>query len=183
MSCPVLKTLVNEGWLEPDPQGWVSEVQLYSSLRRLGLDRITSRGLVEAAEAVGGGRPRQVNLTAVFRSRLKHNADFYRQQRLDQLLGGKDMVTAEDLGDAARERLREDPGLHGRLQGGAELIGLLTVFGRRIDDRLVLTREDLERLYLEHRFPRDWSPRPWRKMSMPFEAARYALRQLFHISL
>lgn len=177
MSCPVLKTLVNEGWLQPDDQGWVSEVQLYSSLRRLGLDRMTSRALLEVAEAVGGGRPRQVNLNSVFRSRLQHNADFYRQQRLDQLLGDRDVLTAEDLGEAARQRLREDPGLHGRLQGGAELIGLLTVFGRRVDGRLVLTRDDLQRLYVENRFPRDWSPRPWRKMSVPFEAARFALSQ------
>lgn len=181
--CPILRTLLNEGWIHCDEEGRVRLTELQEAMERLGLDTLTSGSLTHAAK-VGG--PAEGATFSVFKLRdgpLMHNADSGAERNgydftwLDEMLkhsseGG--WLTLEDLARYQRERLKEDPGFHGAVQGGAELAAMVHLFGKKDPHgELAMEREDLIRLYRDNLFPKGWSPPQDGKWKLPFTMGKF----------
>jgi hypothetical protein len=74
---------------------------------------------------------------------------------------GKDgRMYAEHFAAAASHAAQQDPGIKGTLTQTVELTTVLEVFGR-VDEsnRRYLTNEDVQGLWIDGRFPKDWHPR------------------------
>lgn len=207
--CPVLRTLLNEGWIHCDDEGRVRLSELHEAMERLGLDPFTSQGLTAAAKAGAPAGPEtscpalegepctashlpSAEFFSVYRLRegpLMHNADTraerdgYDHRWLDEMLshsseGG--WLTLEDLARYHARRLEEDPGLHGQVQGAAEIAAMVHVFGKKDPHgELAMEREDLIRLYRDNRFPKGWTPPVDRKWKLPFTLAKFYGTQWF----
>lgn len=202
--CPILRTLLNEGWIHSDEEGRVRLDELHEALDRLGLDPLSTMGLVAVARL--GGRPDGIgcphadalsrpapgetfSLYCLREGPLMHNADTaalragYDPARLEELLANSSeggWLTLDDLARSHGKRVREEPGLHGSLQGGSELAAMFHVFGKpNARGEQVLEREDLIRLYRDNRFPKGWSPPKDRAWQLPLTMARFFGSQWF----
>lgn len=173
--CPVLRTLVNEGYLSVDQNGMVSIWQLRSALKKIGVGFLPRQALALAAktaEATGflsGLAASEFNIYHLAGGSLDHTGDTqilrggYQQARMDRLKGYSSdgvTITLSDMARAQKDQVRDEPGEKGHRVGGFELTALLTLFGHEnADGELYLTLDELVTLYRDNKFPADWDRR------------------------
>lgn len=173
--CPTLRTLVNEGLLTPDKDGFVKVEQLRSALKSIGVRGAVLEGLAfgarnnEAGSFLKALRTNEISLYKLQGSDLNHKADTqilrggFDQARLDRLLSfssdGKN-ITIQDLARAQKGQFEEEPpGGRGAVLGVAELAALLLVFGKENDDGVkALRKEDVVSLYRDAKLPEGFKP-------------------------
>lgn len=187
--CPVLKTLVNEGYLTPDAEGKVSIWQLRGALKKIGVGFLPRQALALAAktaEATGflsGLAASELNLYHLQGGSLDHTGDTqilragYQEDRMQRLLGYSSdgtTVTLSDLARAQKDQIRDEPGEKGRIVGGFELTALVTLFGHEnADGELYLTKDELVTLYRDNEFPKDWQRRGVGAWKLGMEAREF----------
>jgi hypothetical protein len=167
--CPALLSLYNNGFLNPDVNGNVSTANLDTALASVGVSTSVRQFLVKSADGTDKA-PESFNLFELRGSNLDHKASTgisdqgvdSKKQLVDAVLKFSEngRMYAAHFAVAANKSQLQDPDFKGTLTQTVEFTALLEVFGR-IDDNKnrYLTVDDVEGLWIDGRFPKDWKPR------------------------
>lgn len=166
--CPALLSFYNHGLLNPDKDGNVKTAELDKVLASVGLSTEARKVLVQGADKTDEVSD-SFNLFALRDSKLDHSGstgirdpEVNPKQLYDGLLQfSKDgRMYAEQFAAAANHAQKQDPGFKGTMIQTVEFTALLEVFGR-VDEsnKRYVTTEDIEGLWIDGKFPKDWQPR------------------------
>jgi hypothetical protein len=174
--CPNLRALVNEGWLTPDAQGNVDLKQLDDALKRLGVEALPRKVLVDGGEQatrdivagmLGAAAVGKFNVYRLNGTALDHAGDTgtlregFHKERLKWMCSFADdhgrigMAEIAAVQKAARQR--EPTGLRDKLLGIVELTALVKVYGTPdARGQRSISVDGLRSLYEHARFPDEW---------------------------
>lgn len=190
--CPFQRAAYNEGVLKADVDGNVTNLpEVLKKFAGAG-SAITAVAHHAAKKLTAGGdlaafKADSYNLQDLEGSSLDHAADTgilrggFHQERLDEALSFSsdgERLTLADLHAFQEANLKKEPGLHGKLFGGAEFALLVKTFGR-VDAHgtCFIRNKDFERLYKEAKWPEDWEPP--KPASLGFLSTGLAVREYF----
>ena len=167
--CPFLAAAYNSGDLVCAEDGTLSIDALEAALTKAGLGEGLIKKVARGAGEKTEGPDDELNLFALRDSAVDHTGNTgIRDPEVDadmvpRLLafgeGGR--LYLRHLAAAANHFRHTDPGLEGTAVQTLEMTALLTVFGREDEhgDRY-LTDDDVHTLWIDARYPDDWTPRP-----------------------
>jgi hypothetical protein len=168
--CPFLLSAYNNGDLVPEADGTLHKDAIEEALARVGLGKEIRSALASLVVAKDGDPgDATLNLFKLRDSGLDHTGSTgIRDPKVDasklpELLAfaESDRMYHENFAAAARHFGQVDPGAKGALVETIELTALVEVFGREDENgRRYLTTDDVQRIWLEGRYPDGWTPRP-----------------------
>ena len=168
--CPALLSLYNNGDLKPESDGTVNMEDLDKSLGTLGLGPSVRGALVKVADGTDK-MPNTFNLFNLRDSNIDHTGSTgirdpkVDPDKLDAFLsfGTEGRLYASNLAKAMDHFNSIDPGFKGTAIQTLEMTALLQVFGREDSSRggeRYFTNEDIKGLWLDGKYPQDWTARP-----------------------
>lgn len=165
----------NNGWLEVDEAGNVTQESLDQALEMAGIGGKIRQALLKTADE---SDPIQgsFNLFQLRESKLSHtgstgirNPRVHPEQLQEALLYFSEdgRMYAEHFAAAANYGAERDPGVKGTVFQTVEFRALLEVFGRLDENQeRYLSSKDIKGLWLDGRFPDGWQPRPQQEIGM-----------------
>jgi hypothetical protein len=168
--CPALLSLYNNGDLKPENDGTIKMEDLDKALGTLGLGPSVRSALVKVADGTDK-LPDTFNLFNLRDSNIDHSGSTgirdpkVDPDKLDTFLSfGEDgRLYASHLGDAMSHFNKVDPGLKGTTIETLEMSAMLQVFGHEDPSRggeRYFTNDDIKDLWLDGKYPENWSARP-----------------------
>ncbi|MBT6179559.1 MAG: hypothetical protein HOI23_20130 [Deltaproteobacteria bacterium] len=168
--CPALLSLYNNGDLKPESDGSINMEDLDKALGSLGLGPSVRGALVKVADGTDK-IPDTFNLFNLRDSNIDHTGSTgirdpkVDPEKLDTFLsfGTEGRLYASNLAEAMGHFNAIDPGLKGTAIETLEMTALLQVFGREDESRggdRYFTEQDIKGLWLDGRYPEDWTARP-----------------------
>lgn len=179
--CPFWRTAINENMVTVAPDGTVSMDDVGKLLKTagvgFGLRNAALLGIKKVAAEMAGSQgglagfwatlqADRLNVLDLPKSSLMHTGDSgilrdgFHAEKLEELLSfssdGK-TVSLQDLAEANKHQVANDPGESGHRFGVAEYSIILEVFGRSNEDGdKFLTKDDLVRLFRDNKLPEGW---------------------------
>lgn len=190
--CPFQRVAYNEGVLEVDADGNVSnlkEVLKDYAGAGFAITQVAHHAAkkLTAKTDLGAFRADTYNLQDLEGSSLDHNADTqilrggFNQERLDKALSFSsdgERLTLSDLRRFQESNLAEEPGNSGKYFGAAEFALLVKVFGRQsADGSKFLRNKDFVTIFRDAKWPEGWEPP--KPGSLGFISTGFAVKEYF----